>query len=429
LQLCCVPATLVLLRFELYGGDMLNKKLSLGFVCLGTVMASNSIADTSPADVFNNAWATVCTNVQGNGSSLDARCNENNLGGVNVSGIPADGGAAAGAGSNAGVSSGIGNSTVMSDQYNKKSLEKRKEKLKQEGAAGDILSGERLGFFASGMQTEIDRKDTTLEAGYDSDELGFTVGMDYIFSEKFVSGIAVSYSDTDLDYNGNAGSSDYESVSVLAYANYNVNDLFSVDGYLGWSGVDFDLGRNISYPGSPGGGGVNVNTSTTADADANKVLAGLNLAYAMPFDALTITPALKLDYSGTFIDSYAESGGIGLALKYDSQNIQSFKSNLGFDAVYAVSVPWGIVLPRIQAGYVHEFLNQRRTVHASFVQDTGNFDLQFETDKPDRDYFVIGAGISTVLTHSAQLFVNYERIEGNRYMNSYTVSGGVRVAF
>lgn len=388
---------------------------------LGAGLASNSVADTSPADVFNNAWATVCSNTLG--AELRQRCDENNLGGL--LGIPANGGAAAGAGGNGGVSSGIGNSTVMSDQYNKKALEERKEKLKQEGAAGDILSGERLGFFASGTQTEIDRKDTTLEAGYDSDISGFTVGMDYIFSEKFVSGIAVSYADTNLDYNGNGGSSDSESVSVLTYANYNVNDHFSIDGYLGWSGVDFDLGRNISYIGTA----VNVNTSTTADAEADKVLAGLNFTYNLSYDALQLNPMLRLDYSGTYIDDYSESGGAGLAMKYQSQDIQSFKSTLGFDTTYAVSAPWGVVLPRIQAGYVHEFLNERRTVHASFIQDTGNFDLQFETDKPDRDYFVIGAGVSTVLAHSAQLFVNYERIEGNRYMNSYTVSGGVRVSF
>lgn len=404
---------------------MFNKKLRLFYIVLGAGLTSNSVADTSPTYVFNNAWETVCGNTLG--AELRARCNENNLGGLLPSG-PADGGAAAGVGSNGGVSSGIGNSTVMSDQYNQKSLKERKEKLKQEGAAGDILSGERLGFFASGTQTEIDRKDTTLETGYDSDILGFTVGIDYIFSENFVSGIAVSYSDTDLDYNGNAGSSNSESVSVLTYANYNVNDHFSIDGYLGWSGVDFDLGRNISYAASVGSTAA-VNTSTSADAEANKVLAGLNLAYVMPFDALTIIPSLRLDYSGTYLDDYAETGGAGLALKYQNQEIQSFKSTLGLDTSYAVSVPWGVVLPRIQAGYVHEFLNERRTVHASFIQDTGGFDLQFETDKPDRDYFVIGAGISTVLAHSAQMFVNYERIEGNRYMNSYTVSGGVRVSF
>ena len=405
---------------------MLKNKLGLVVGVLGATLTSNSVlADISPSDVISNAWSTVCGNTLG--ADLRARCDENNLGGL--LGIPADGGAAAGAGSNGGVSSGLGNSTVMPDQYKKKSLEERKEKLKQEGAAGDILLGERLGFFASGMQTEIDRKDTTLETGYDSDILGFTVGMDYIFSEKLLAGLAVSYSDTDLDYNSNAGATDYESVSVLTYANYNVNDRFSIDGYLGWTGIDFDIGRNISYPPSAGSVAQPVNTSTSADAEANKVLAGLNLAYAISFDALKITPLLKLDYTGTFIDSYTESGGIGLALKYQNQNIQSFKSTLGFNSSYAVSVPWGVILPKVKAGYVHEFLNHSRTVHASYVQDTGNFDLQFNTDKPDRDYFVVGGGISTVLTHSVQLFVDYERIEGNRYMNSYTVSGGVRAAF
>ncbi len=397
------------------------KKAKLSILCLSSVMVSNSFADVAPNAVFNNAWSTVCGNAT-TGSDLDTRCTENNLAGL--PGNTPSSGSSASAGSNGGVSSGLGNSTVMSNQFNKKSLDERKKKLKQGGAAGDILTGERWGFFASGLHNEIDRKDTTLETGYDLDESGFTVGVDYIFDPSFVAGLAVSYSDSDLDYNANAGNTEYENISVLAYANYNLNDRFSIDGHVGWTGVDYDMTRNISYVGT-----VAVNTSASGETDANKILAGLNLTYNLSYDALQINPMLKLDYSGTYIDGYSETGGSGLALKYQSQDIQSFKSTLGFDTTYAVSVPWGVVLPRIQAGYVHEFLDHRRTIHASFVQDTGNFDLQFQTDQADRDFFVIGAGVSTVLTHSMQMFVNYERIEGHRYLNSYTVSGGVRVAF
>ena len=284
------------------------------------------------------------------------------------------------------------------------------------------------------MNIENDRQDTLLETGYDLDEIGFTVGMDYVFSEKFVAGLAVSYSDTDLDFNNNTGNSDFEKISVLTYVNYNVNDRFSIDGYLAWSSIDYELRRKISYSAAdpffiPNLGGVDVNTSTSADAEANKVLAGLNLVYTLSYNALEISPLLRLDYSGTFIDSYTESGGSGLALQVESQNIQSFKSNIGFNTSYAVSVPWGVVLPNVRASYVHEFLDQRRTIHASYIQDPGNFDLRFKTDQPDRDYFVFGAGLSTVLARGIQLFVDYERIEDHRYLNSYMVSGGLRAAF
>ena len=403
---------------------MFTSKSGFIFVFFGSILSSSSVfADTSPAEVLNESWDFVCPGTSDSGSDLEARCDE--IGGGTIGGIEA------GTGNNAGVSTGVGNSTTYLDRHHKKAIEERQEKLKKQGAAGDILSGERLGFFSSGKLTEIDRKDTVLETGYDSDVLGFTVGMDYIFSEKFVAGLAVGYSDTDLDYNGNVGSSDYESVSVLTYANFSVNDDFSIDGYLGWTGIDYDLTRNISYAITPccNQSIPPVNTVANADATANKILAGLNFSYSLSYDALKVTPLIKLDYSGSFIDSYAESGGDGLALRYQDQNIQSFKSTLGFDTSYAVSVPWGVILPRVKAGYVHEFLDQRRTIHASFVQDATNYDLQFSTDKPDRDYFVIGGGISAVLTHSVQLFVDYQRVEGHRYFNSYTVSGGVRAAF
>ncbi len=402
----------------------MKNRLSFLYIFSGVILTGGSaFAAETPGYIFQNAWANVCSNA---GSDLTARCTENNLDGTSQS--LGNGGVAAGTGNNGGIISGVGNSTIISDQYNKKSIDERRKKLKQQGAAGDVFSAEKLGFFTSGLNTEIDRKNTTLETGYNSDILGFTVGMDYIFSEKLVSGIAVSYSDTNLNYNSNAGNSDYESVSVLSYANYNVNNHLSMNGYVGWTGIDLKLGRNISYA-AASGGGIAVNTASSADANENKVLAGLSFDYAQYYNALTLTPRLKLDYSGTYIDSYTESGGRGFALKYQSQDIQSFKSNLGLDASYAVSIPWGVVLPRIQAGYVHEFLDHRRTIHASFVQDPGNFDLQFETDSPDRDYFVIGGGVSAVLAHSMQLFVNYERVEGNRYINSYTVSGGVRIGF
>ncbi len=383
------------------------------------VLFSHSVqADISPGQVLDNSWASVCPNAAA-GSELATRCAR--LNGGSSAGIEA------GTGNNASTSSGTGNSTIYSDRQHKRSIEQRLEKLKQKRAAGDILSGERLGFFASGKMTEIERENTVLESGYESDTHGFTVGGDYFFSDQFVAGLAVGYSDTDLDYSHNAGYVDYESISVLSYANYRLTNNFIVDGYAGWTGVDYDIKRNIVYNLTCGCDVIN--STARSDTEADKVLAGLNFAYAFNYSAFELTPMLKLDYSGTFIESFKEKGGSGLAMKFDNQNIQSFRSTLGFDSTYSFSFPWGILIPRIKAGYIHEFLNKRRTIHASFVQDTSNYNLMFKTDKPDRDYFVLGGGISTVLTHSIQLFVDYERIEGNRYLNNYTVSGGVRIAF
>lgn len=385
-----------------------------------TTLASPS-GDISPADVITNALPAICAaNFAADpNTALSTTC-QTFLG---LAGGP--GGGNAGNAGSAGISTGVLNSTIYSDRH-KKAIRKRKEEL--QAASGDILSGERLGFFASGKMTETERENTTLETGYESDTHGFTVGMDYFFSDQLVAGIAVDYADTDLDYSGNAGNSDYESVSVITYGSFNANNGFSLDGYLGWTGIEYDIQRNMRLASIIAGAPI-LNVAAKADTEANKVLVGINIAHNLNFNAIEFTPSLKLDYSGTFLDGYTESDSNGLALKYDNQDVQSFKSNLGFDSSYAISMPWGVILPQIHAGYVHEFLDHRRTIHASFVQDITNTDLQFKTDKPDRDYFVFGGGISTVLAHSVQLFVDYERTEGHRYLNSYTVSGGLRVGF
>lgn len=410
-------------HFNNEGMDVFSKKSKKIVVALGAALASNSaLAVLTPDQVYDAAWDQRTGSCAGAviGTEFSDRC---------IAAAAGNDTGGASPGNNGGVFSGVGNSSTYAER---KIVSDRLKKLKERGgASGDTFSGERLGYFVSGKLTETERIDTTLETGYELDEHGVTGGMDYVFSDKFVAGFAIAYSDTDLDYNkgtggaDSAGSSDYENISFLTYANYSVNDSFGIDGYVGWSGIDYDLKRNIKYTAN----GDNVDTTAVAEAEANKVLAGLNFIYNLSYDALLLSPMIKLDYSGTFIDQYSESQGAGLNLKYQSQNIQSFKSTLGFDVSYAVSMPWGVLLPKIKAGYVHEFLDQRRTIHASFVQDTTNYDLQFSTDKPDRDYFIVGGGLSTVLAHSVQLFVDYERIEGHRYLNSYTVSGGVRIAF
>lgn len=155
----------------------------------------------------------------------------------------------------------------------------------------------------------------------------------------------------------------------------------------------------------------------------------MTVNYSVYVEGFSVTPSIKADYSGTFIDSFRETGGQGYDFDYQDQEVHSFKTNLGFDVAYNVSVPWGVLIPRVKAGYIHEFLYHQRTIKASFVDDASSYTLKFDTDKPDRDYFIVGGGVSSVLTHNVQMYVDYERIEGHRYLNSYVVTGGVRLAF
>ncbi len=398
------------------------KKLSTCAVLLlsaGTIeYALAEVQRVTAAEAMNESWsAGVCENAE-RGSELAERCE-----GVNGGN---DAGPEAAAGNNTSFSSSLGNAAHLSDEYQKDRVKKRLQELEAE-SAGDILDTERLGFFASGKTTQTDRITTRFETGHDSDLVGATIGVDYFFTDKLVAGIALGYSDTDVVSYNNSGRTDLDAISTLAYANYAVTDDFSVDGYVGWTGIDYDITRNISYNLTCG---CDTITSTArGQTNADKINAGIGASYRWNYDALSITPHLKLDYTGIFIDGYTETGGAGLALNYQEQEIQSLKTTAGIDFSYAISIPWGVIVPNASAAYVHEFSDNSRTIHTSFVQDTSSYDIAFDTDKPDRDYMVMSAGVSAVLPHGVQLFVDYERVELHRYIDSYTVSGGVRVGF
>jgi len=393
------------------------------FFCI--VKVAVSATGLTPEDAMKASWPTVCSDTTKLGSELSDVCVTNGLG---TGGTASD--------SSTATSAVLGNVANLSDKNQKDKVEGRLEELKEKSSGGtvSILDSERLGFFITGNTTQTQRITTDFGTGYESDDGGFIVGIDYFITNKWVAGFSVGYSNTDLTFNGDAGSTELDSVNTLLYTSYAVTDAFSLDGYLGWTGIEYDMARNVVFDVSCGCSSTFLGR-TTGKTAANKVTTGLTAAYGFNLHSLAINPKLKLDYAGTFIDEFSEQEDpnniSGVALKYQDQDIHSLKTELGVDLDYAFSTEWGVILPHVGLSYVHEFLNDSRTIHTSFVQDlnTTPYDMAFVTDDPDRDYMVFSTGISTVLSRGIQIFLNYERVDLHKYIESYSVSGGVRVGF
>jgi uncharacterized protein YhjY with autotransporter beta-barrel domain len=101
----------------------------------------------------------------------------------------------------------------------------------------------------------------------------------------------------------------------------------------------------------------------------------------------------------------------------------SLTSTLGFQGSVAISTSFGVVVPQVSAEYVHEFLNDRRTIHAS----SNGAPVDFVTDPPDRDYFNVGGGVVFVLPDGISPFLNYTAEVANRFEEVHTVTLGVRL--
>ncbi len=338
-------------------------------------------------------------------------------------------------GNNLTISGGLARSTSSSDEARKQKIKERlkelKEKQENNQGAGDILDSERLGFFISGKTTQVDRKNTDIETGYDAETYGFVAGMDYQFSRDFAAGLAIGYANIDTEYDGGSGVQDTDSVSVMLYNHFSPMDNLSLNAYAAWTGYDYDSTRNITIDSS------NIDPATVmilngtarGNTDGDQLMAGIGASYDLNINSLTITPRFNFDYSDTWIQGYTETDNDGLALIYEDQAIHSYKTTSGIDLSYASSFSWGVLLPRAKIYHVHEFSDSSRIIHASFAQDNKGVAVDSVTESPDRDYLVFGVGFSAVLPHALQLFVDFEKIEEHRYINSYTVTGGLRMGF
>ena len=95
----------------------------------------------------------------------------------------------------------------------------------------------------------------------------------------------------------------------------------------------------------------------------------------------------------------------------------------------AISTELGVLVPQVNADYIHEFANSQRFLSAQYVQDLSPTPtkFRFQNDVPVRDYFNVGTGLMMVLPNGWQPFVNFRVMVGNQQFNNYAGTFGLRV--
>jgi len=286
--------------------------------------------------------------------------------------------------------------------------------LQPGGAAADTMPFEGLNLFVS---ADYQHKfyDGSAEANFDSDRGGLTVGLDSPMSWGLIGG-ALSYSHTAGEFDHDGGDFDQDSFGGLLYGSYYPSDSSFIDGVIGLAGKSYSLDRTVVA----GGGIFGKAQGDTVGFEFQSSLSG---GYDFSFDNFTIGPRVGIHYLRTELDDFTESGS-PMALQYEEQVEDSLTSTVGFQGSMAISTSFGVVVPQVNAEYVHEFLNDRRTVDATATNGAA---VSFVTDPPDRDYFNVGAGVVFVLPEGISPFLNFSAEVANRFEETQTVTAGVRL--
>jgi outer membrane autotransporter protein len=294
--------------------------------------------------------------------------------------------------------------------------------LDEHSASGSDGGMPRLGAFLNGLGFVGTQDQRGEQAPYDFSGGGVTVGADYRFGDNVVAGLAFGWTRRDSNFdNGSDYQSDSYSPSV--YASW-FGDAFFVDGIFTYTRTTHDLDRRIRYnvAGTP------VIRTASADPNANEYAASVGGGYDFVFDELTVGPRVQVNYLHWDLESFTESGAGGLNLKNRSQDTDSLTSVVGAEASYAHSTEFGVLVPQIRIGWVHEFENDSRRINGFFAVENAA-PMNVFTEKPDRDYAALGLSLSGTFAHGWSAFFDYETLLAlsDVSLNRFTV--GARLEF
>jgi hypothetical protein len=104
-------------------------------------------------------------------------------------------------------------------------------------------------------------------------------------------------------------------------------------------------------------------------------------------------------------------------------------STAGIQSSYTFSFPWGVLIPQLRGEWHHQYMDGRRHVQTSFVNDTSGHIFNMTGGIPDRNYYTFGAEMSAVLPGGLSAFLAYESLLGYQDINSNKLILGGRLEF
>jgi uncharacterized protein YhjY with autotransporter beta-barrel domain len=337
-----------------------------------------------------------------------------------------------GVGNQAAFSGAALSSLGQADQF----VKKRRQQANKGGEKGtplgsgagddaELALASNINLFFNADYRELDRRQTSFEQGYNSNQKGFNLGADMMVTDWLVTGLAFNYSHWRGDQlSGGGFETDSYGPTVFA-------SLFPWKGFF--ADLSFQYARKDGSNSNQRNYAREDNTqfggAITGSPGADQYEGNLSSGYDYSIGGFTIGPRATVRYRHVGMDGYTEQGHSGLELRFQEDKLTSVQSSIGAQASFAINTSWGVLVPQISGDWTHEYDNGQRSIFVQFAQDNRPIPTTFgfQTDKPDRDFFHLGTGLVAVLPNGWQAFANFETLLGHAYFDNYIGTVGVRL--
>ncbi|HWX33265.1 MAG TPA: autotransporter outer membrane beta-barrel domain-containing protein [Steroidobacteraceae bacterium] len=288
------------------------------------------------------------------------------------------------------------------------------------------------GVFANGSYSAGKKAPTTFEDAFDYNDSEYSGGTDVRLNRHVVVGLLAGHTFKNVNFNSSesivAGGIRGAGYSAIAYAQFEWDAPY-INLSVGFQHLALDTRRSITYP-SLNPLIPSVNETSTSSATATSFIANVGAGYSFHWRGFSAEPYLNTQYVDTKIAAFTEHGGNGFDTDVASQSIPSLTSAAGLKLQQAFLPPFGVIVPYIYGEYRHEFMENSRSVNTTYAGTTVSAaDFSLPTDAPTRSYYAAGGGLTVVLKHGLQGFLQYVKVFGLTNYSDYVASGGIRYEF
>ena len=294
-------------------------------------------------------------------------------------------------------------------------------------SADDLLSGSRLGFFASGQISVGTVDGDGRQRDADLSTNGLTFGADYRLSNSLVFGAGLSFLSNTTDFANGEGGTESRGTGLSLFGTWYEPGEGYIDIVLDIGRNDYDTKRQINLPENLAEFGLG---STSANVFSLTASAARNFSYK----AFELSFASRASIKKASIDGFTESSSSeinqsGTILNIDNHETTSIRLAISIDLSRAISLKRAVVIPQIKYEIEQESEYDKGSISASFVHDDLSTPIEYFGLERDRVHANIGLGGSAVFAGGRSAFLFYETRTQHDNISQYWVKTGFRWEF
>ncbi|WP_243049675.1 fibronectin type III domain-containing protein [Dyella sp. RRB7] len=203
-------------------------------------------------------------------------------------------------------------------------------------------------------------------AGFDSNNIAVTAGVDQRIGTQGVFGLSLGYNHDDSDIANDGTRSVAQGYSAAMYGSFAPSAHTFIDGVLGGGGLSFNSQRY----------GSNKGDYLIGHRDGDQWFASLTGGYEYKWNSWLLSPYGGLQWSLSRLNGFSERGDVTEALSYGSELVRTSKTILGVRASGEYKESWGLLIPHFRMEFGHDFQGATHTdLSYAQIPSAGSWDV------------------------------------------------------